>query len=135
MNLKRLIIILSIVVLAIAGAYVFRYKIMMKPARTTPAELKGIAVGEEVKVVCEIKEVEDDKLTLEVLTGAPEYSQRTGSFLEATGWKDAKIIMGKIIDVKKNDIAQFYGTKAGNNQISLVRIVILTKFIKGPPAR
>lgn len=132
MNLKRLIILLLVIVLAIAGVYVFRYKIMMKPARTTPAELAGIAIGSEVKVVCEIKKVESDKLTLEVLTSAPDYNQRTGFFLQATGWKNAKIIMGKPENIKTGGIAHFAGTKTADDRISISKIVNLTGYVKGP---
>ena len=135
MKLKKLVIVLIVIGLVIAGAFIYRYKIMMKPAQTTPAEFERIAIGSDIKVVCEITEMEGDKLTLEVLTGAPDYNKRTDSFLQAVGVKDAKIIMGKLEDIKKGGIAQFSGIKVGDNQLSLERIVILTNFIKGLPPR
>ena len=135
MKPKKLAIVLIVIWLVIAGTFIYRYKIMMKPAQTTPAEFERIAIGSDIKVVCEITEMEGDKLTLEVLTGAPDYNKRTDSFLQAVGVKDAKIIMGKLEDIKKGGIAQFSGIKVGDNQLSLERIVILTNFIKGLPPR
>ena len=132
MKLKKLIIILVVLGLAVAGVFFYRYKVMMKPARTTHAEFEGLAAGDKVKVIGEIKTIKGDSLEFEVLENPPGYNKRTGAVLKADGISGVEIIMGKQPDVKVGGIAQFSGTKGGDNQISLTKIVILTKFIKGP---
>jgi len=132
MKLKKMVIILVVFGLAVAGVFFYRYKVMMKPARTTNAEVKGLATGDIVKVVGEIKTIKGNSLELEVLENPPDYNKRTGAVLKADGINTAEIIMGSQLDVKVGGIAQFAGTKIGESQISLTKIVILTKFIKGP---
>ncbi|OGL39422.1 MAG: hypothetical protein A3C43_03420 [Candidatus Schekmanbacteria bacterium RIFCSPHIGHO2_02_FULL_38_11] len=128
MNLEKISIILIVICFVAAGFFTS----CMKASRTTPEELKGITIGEEVKVVCEIKEVNGDTLTLEVLTGGKDYNQRSGFFLKAVGWKNAKIIMGKPENIEVGGIAHFAGTKTADDRISLLKIVNLTGYVKGP---
>jgi hypothetical protein len=119
----------------LAGAAVWLvFNVYMKPASPKVDPLAAIAVGDPVDVVGEVASLDGQAITLEVLAG-DDYDQRTGKLLKAIRTGEERFAMGSEADLKVGAITQLDGYKVNDDTFHLSRIVILTGYVKGPPAR
>ncbi len=122
--------VLLAIVVVLSVAWFGLQTMTMQASRTRADQLPGIPVGGQVSVVGQIKSVQGNMVTFEVLQGK-DYDQRSGALVQAERGAD-RIAMGTEPDVKVGGIAQFEGKKTGIDRLKLERIVILTGFVKGP---
>jgi hypothetical protein len=124
-----LIIIGAILLLAAA--------ILIFPAASSPTGTNAAVTqtGDQMEFVGQITAIKGTVLTVEILEGTGTdnvFNIRTGQFIEVVQTTAPEIVMGTSADIFIGALGQFQGTKTGDNQIHLNRIVILTGYIVGP---
>lgn len=126
------LIIIGMVLVLTAAMLIFPSA--MSPADTTTSEVNKTQNGNEVEFVGQITEIKGTVLVVEILEGKDNnvFDQRTGQFVEVVQTSAPEIVMGTSADIFVGAIGQFRGTKTGENQIHLNRIVILTGYVTGP---
>jgi hypothetical protein len=126
------LILLGVILVLTAAMLIFPSA--MSPTDATTGEINTSKNGEEVEFVGQITEIKGTVLVVEILQGNASniFDQRTGQFVEVVQTSAPEIVMGSSADIFVGALGQFRGTKTGDNQIQLNRIVILTGYVTGP---
>jgi hypothetical protein len=111
--------------------------ILIFPAASSPTSTNAAVTqtGDQMEFVGQITAIQGTVLTVEILEGTGTdnvFNIRTGQFIEVVQTAAPEIVMGTSADIFVGAIGQFRGTKTGDNQIQLSRIVILTGYVTGP---
>ena len=137
-------LVLAGAVLLIAAAVLFLTPSTSSPAITSAnssstsvpsSDIKAAQNGDLVEFVGQITAIQGTVLTVEILEGTGTdnvFNIRTGQFVEVVQTTAPEIVMGTSADIFVGALGQFQGTKTGDNQIQLTRIVILTSYVVGP---
>jgi hypothetical protein len=106
------------------------YRRMIGASSTTTSQFQQAIVREKVRMVGKVISQENDSLRLELFEGRYTAMRNTHVKLNITKYKEAKVVMGTLKDIKRGAIIQVNGRKIDRNVVEAEGVAILTKYVQ-----